>query len=405
MMRSAILRRLAGLTRDRLVVVEGPERREFGPGGGLTAEVRVLDPAFWRRIALGGSLGAAEAWLDGQWDAADLPVALRVLLRNLPALRRLEGLPARLLAPLRRFGHFLKRNTPRGSRKNIEAHYDLGNAFFRLFLDESMTYSAALFPRPGAGLREAQAAKLDRICVKLGLSPSDHVVEIGTGWGSFALHAAGRYGCRVTTTTISREQHALATERVRAAGLADRVRVLDSDYRDLTGRFDALVSIEMIEAVGHTFLPAWFRKCSDLLAEDGRMAMQAILMPDRGYRDYLASVDFIRRHVFPGSSLPCHSSLLHAMARATDLRMVHVEDLTPHYARTLALWRERYLANRDAVRALGYPERFLRLWDYYLAYCEAGFAERYIADRQIVLEKPWCRRPSFLPGAGGEDVR
>ncbi len=260
-----------------------------------------------------------------------------------------------------------------------------------------MTYSCGIFETPNQSMHQASIAKIDRICRKLQLQADDHVLEIGSGWGSFALHAAGQYGCRVTTTTISGAQREIAQQRVREAGLENRVDVLLEDYRDLRGRYDKLVSIEMIEAVGHAYLPTYFRTCSRLLADDGLMLLQAITMPDHRYRQYLRSVDFIQRYVFPGSCVPSLSAMTQAMAEASDLRLVHLEDLTTHYARTLRIWRERFLENIEAVRRLGYPPRFERLWEYYLCYCEAGFAERYIGDVQMLLARPASRRASILP--------
>ncbi|HNO60900.1 MAG TPA: cyclopropane-fatty-acyl-phospholipid synthase family protein, partial [Plasticicumulans sp.] len=281
-------------------------------------------------------------------------------------------------------------------RANIAAHYDLGNAFYQTFLDETLMYSCALFEHPGMSLAEASQAKNERICRKLGLRAGDHVLEIGTGWGGFALHAAGRHGCRVTTTTISREQYELARERVAAAGLGNRVTVLFEDYRELAGRYDKLVSIEMIEAVGHRWFDTYFRTCSRLLAPDGQMLLQAITIRDQEYARTKRSVDFIQRHVFPGGCLPSVQALADTVARVTDLRALHLEDIGPHYATTLRHWRERFLANLDRVRALGFDDTFLRLWEYYLAYCEGGFAERYLGTVQLLLAKPECRR-AVLP--------
>jgi len=260
-----------------------------------------------------------------------------------------------------------------------------------------MTYSSGIFEHSSATLHEASVAKLDRICRKLQLSPRDRVLEIGTGWGSFAMHAASRYGCRVTTTTISREQHALAARRIREAGLGDRVELLLADYRTLEGRFDKLVSIEMIEAVGHEYLPGYFAKCASLLDDDGRMLVQAITMPDQRYGQYLKSSDFIRRYVFPGSCVPSIGTMIGAMSAASDLKPVHLEDIGPHYAKTLRCWLENFLARADDVRALGYSDRFVRMWEYYLCYCEAGFAERYLGDVQMLLHKPKCRAEPLLP--------
>jgi cyclopropane-fatty-acyl-phospholipid synthase len=300
--------------------------------------------------------------------------------------------------PLRWLGHLRKANSRAGSRRNIAAHYDLSNAFFALWLDRTLTYSAGIFPHPGASLEEASLAKYDRICRKLALTTADEVLEIGSGWGGFAIHAAGQYGCRVTTTTISRAQYDLAKERIAAAGLGNRITLLLKDYRLLEGTYDKLVSIEMIEAVGYEYLDDFFRICSDRLEEDGLMCLQAITIADQVFDRYRRSHDFIRSHVFPGSCLTSLSAMTASLARATDLRLIHLEDLTPHYARTLVLWRERFFANLDQVRALGYPESFIRLWDFYLCYCEGGFAERYIGDVQMVLAKPGNRRvPILLP--------
>jgi len=282
---------------------------------------------------------------------------------------------ARLSKPFFAAAHWARRNTRRGSRRNIEAHYDLGNDFFRLFLDETMTYSCGVFEDEGTSLADAQRAKIDGICRKLNLQPADHLLEIGTGWGGFALHAATRYGCRVTTTTISRQQWEVATRRVHEAGLADRVQVLLADYRDLTGSHDKLASVEMIEAVGATFLNTFFERCGRLLRSGGRMVLQAITVPDGRYESYLRSVDFIRQDVFPGSSLVSVNAMNDAAARSTTLRPEAVDDLTPHYARTLREWRQRFLARLEDVRRLGYSEEFIRRWDLYLASCEAGFAE------------------------------
>ncbi|MHC4948251.1 MAG: class I SAM-dependent methyltransferase [Planctomycetota bacterium] len=406
--RRLVLANLAPLAGGRLTIVDADGLRVVGDGeGDLQSAVHVHDPRAWRQFLLGGSLGAAEAYLRGWYSCDDLPAVLRLFARNLDVTDGMEGGAARLAGAVARLRHRRRRNTRTGSRRNIEDHYDLGNDLYALFLDESMTYSCAVFERPDATLAEAQSAKLERICRALHLSPGDHVLEIGSGWGSFAIHAARRYGCRVTTTTISPAQHELATARVRAAGLADRVEVRLRDYRDLDGTYDRIVSIEMIEAVGHEFLDAYFGACRRLLRPDGRMALQAILMPDHRYASYRKAADFIQRYVFPGSSLPSPGAITAAVGRATDLRLVHLDDLTPHYAETLRRWRARFIANLDRVRALGYPPRFERLWDYYLSYCEAGFAERTIGVAQLVLAGPGDRRapiagprPGAAPGPG-----
>ncbi|MHC5113715.1 MAG: class I SAM-dependent methyltransferase [Planctomycetota bacterium] len=398
--RAIVRRRLAGLTGGEVCVSDGPSTfvsgHHVGDDDALSATITVRDPRFYRRLVLGGSLGAAESFIEGLWTADDLTSLLRIFVRDLALTDRIEGGAARAAAPLRRVLHRLRDNTRAGSRRNIHAHYDLGNELFALFLDETMTYSCGIFPTPEATMREASIAKLDRICRKIGLRPEHHLLEIGTGWGSFAIHAARTYGCRVTTTTISREQHALAVKRVAAAGLDDRVEVRLSDYRDLDGVYDRIVSIEMIEAVGHRFLDDYFRQCSRRLRPDGLMALQAITMPDQRYEAYRRSVDFIQKYVFPGSCVPSPKAMGDAIARATNMRQVHLEDITPHYVTTLQRWRDRFRANLEGVRRLGYPAEFVRLWEFYLAYCEAGFAERYIGTVQMVLAKPGSRHAPIL---------
>jgi len=332
-------------------------------------------------------VGAAESYMLGHWTTSDLTGLLRLMLANRAALDSLEGGLAKVSAPLRLLAHWLHRNTRAGSRRNISAHYDLGNDFFRLMLDETMMYSCALFERPDMTLAEASRAKLDLVCRKLDLGPANHVIEIGTGWGGFAIHAAGRYGCRVTTTTISASQYELASERVRAAGLEDRVTILLEDYRDLRGQYDRLVSIEMIEAIGHQQFGEFFRRCADLLTRDGRMLLQSITIADRHYARARDEVDFIKRYIFPGCCIPSVGALTEAMVAESDLRLVHLEDVGPHYATTLAAWRRNFHARLDEVRALGYPDTFTRMWEFYLCYCEAGFAERALGDVHMVMTR------------------
>ena len=392
--RRALRQRLAGLRHGTITLVDGDAVECFGnltPRCALAAIVRVHDPRFYGEVAFGGSIGAGEAYMQGYWSADDLTVLTRILLANRDVLDGMEGGTARLTVPLQKALHWAARNTRAGSTRNIAAHYDLGNDFFRLFLDPTMMYSSAVFERPDMTLEEASTAKLDRICRRLALGPDDHVLEIGTGWGGFALHAARHYGCRVTSTTISREQYRLAHERVAAAGLSNRITLLQEDYRDLTGRYDKLVSIEMIEAVGHQYYDAYFRACSSLLKPDGMMLLQAITIADQRYEAARRSVDFIQRHIFPGSCIPSVAVIADALARVTDLKIVHLDDIGPHYATTLARWRENLLANVDQVRALGYSDAFIRMWEFYFCYCEGGFAERAIGDVQMLLTKPRAR--------------
>jgi len=388
--RRLVFSRLATLRRGLLRIREGDELIEFGASRtGPQASVTVLDPAFYSELAFGGSVGAGESYMLGHWRADDLTALLQLVLRNRHVLDAMEGGIARLSSPLRLAAHWLHRNTRAGSRRNISAHYDLGNEFFRLFLDESMMYSCALFDRPGMTLAEASTAKLDAVCRKLALGPQDHVLEIGTGWGGFALHAAARYGCRVTTTTISPSQHELARERVRAAGLGQRVTLLLEDYRDLAGSYDKLVSIEMIEAIGHRQFSEFFRRAAARLVPGGRMLLQSITIADRHYARARDEVDFIKRYIFPGSCIPSVGALATAVGASGDLRIVDLEDIGPHYATTLACWRENFLSNLDRVRALGYPESFVRMWEFYLCYCEAGFSEHALGDVQMVIRRDY----------------
>ena len=358
--------------------------------------LEVHDPRFYRALAFGGALGAAQAYMRGWWSCGDLPALCRLAAANMEWMRRGERGWARLAAPARNLGHALRRNTRRGSRRNIADHYDLGNDFFRLFLDEEMNYSSAVFPRPHSSLEEASRFKVDRICGKLALGPEDHLLEIGTGWGGFALHAAREYGCRVTTATISRPQRDLARRRAREAGLEGRVEVLLADYRDLRGEYDKLVSIEMIEAVGHHYLDTYFGCCARLLKPEGLMLLQAIVIADRAYERARRSVDFIKACIFPGSCIPSVAAIGHSLAAATDMRLVHLEDIGPHYARTLRAWRARFREAGEQVRQLGFDEEFIRMWDFYFCYCIGGFEAGYISDAQMLLARPDHRRPAVL---------
>lgn len=390
--RRLILARLARFQGGRILLDEGGQRLALGEeGAALRVQLRVNSPRFYAAVAFGGSTGAAEAYLEGWWDCDDLVALCRIGALNILRQGRMDlGWP-RLAEVANRAGHCLRRNTFRGSRRNIAAHYDLSNEFFGLFLDREMMYSCAVFPGPDSSLEEASHHKLELICRKLDLQPGDHLLEIGTGWGGLALHAARRYGCRVTTTTISAQQAKLARERVAAAGLADRIEVVMEDYRHLRGQYDKLVSVEMIEAVGHHYYAAYFRQCAALLKPEGLMLLQAITIADWAFAQHRHAVDFIKKHIFPGSCIPSVSALGEAMAAASDLRVVDLQEIGPHYVPTLAEWRQRFHANLAQVRALGFDERFIRLWNYYLCYCQAGFQERYLGDVQLLLAKPFNR--------------
>ncbi len=367
-------------------------RRAFGEPGSLNCEIRVRDSRFFRSAVLGGKISVAQAYIDGQWDCDHLTTLFRIFIRNMESSDGMDRGLAKIAGWFQRLGHKLRDNTPGGSRRNIQAHYDLGNDFFQLWLDPTMAYSAGIFPDWSDELETASHEKFDRVCRKLNLQRGTRLLEIGTGWGGMALHAGREYGCRVTTTTISPAQHAEARRLVETNGLADRVDVLLQDYRHLQGRFDRLCSIEMIEAVGHRHLPQFFRKCSNLLADDGSMVLQAIVMPESRHARYLNNVDFIQRYVFPGGCLPSVASLTNSAGTAGDLRLVHYEDFAPHYAETLRRWRTEFENRLDDVRAMGYPEKFTRLWRYYLSYCEAAFEERYIGVAHLQFDKPACRR-------------
>ena len=386
-LRRVVCSRMEQLTEGQLTLRHGGDVTVFGAGEWPTATVTVHDPDFFVATALGGHLGAAESFVGGGWDTDDLTALIRIFLRNREVLDGLETGLARLVQPIRAALHALNRNTRFGSKRNILAHYDLGNDLFEQFLDDTMTYSCGIFETPESSMRDASIEKHDRICRKLELAPDDHVVEIGTGWGGFAIHAASTYGCRVTTTTISDHQHKLATERVAALGLGERVTLLHQDYRDLEGTYDKLVSIEMIEAVGHQYFRTYFERCAKLLKPHGIAAIQAITIQDRYYESARREVDFIKRYIFPGSCIPA-VSVLAAAAAPTDLRLVHLEDIAPHYAETLRRWRERFLHNWSAIRTLGYDERFKRLWSFYFSYCEAGFDEAVLGDVQLLFAKP-----------------
>jgi cyclopropane-fatty-acyl-phospholipid synthase len=410
-----LLRRLSFSTVQRLekgvmIVVDADGTHRFGrltEDCPLEATITVLDGRFYRAIAAGGTIGSAEAYMNGWWRCSDLTALIRLLLRNRDVVDGLDSGTTRLFEPFKKAYHALNRNTRTGSRRNIAAHYDVGNDFFRLFLDETMMYSCATFEREDSTLAEASVAKLDRICRKLELGPGQRVLEIGTGWGGFALHAATHYGCEVTTTTISAKQYEAAVARVHEAGLTERVRVLREDYRDLPrvlrspagqdGRFHKMVSIEMIEAVGPEYYDTFFRLVGELLRPDGMMLLQSITIADQHYERAKDSVDFIQRYIFPGSVIPSITALCSSVARASDLKLFHLEDLAPHYARTLREWNQRLQLHGGEARALGYSEEFLRQWEFYFCYCEAGFAERALGDVQMLLVKPDCRRDSLLP--------
>ena len=395
-MRNDLARRLmfrlfAGVHAERLEIAE--ERRRFAFGAAdaaLHAEVSVTSPDAWSQIVR-GSTGLAESYLDGLWEVDDMVALIRLAARNMQGLDRVRRRWHPVMRAGQRIAGMVPHNDHDGSRRNVAAHYDLGNSLFSLFLDPTMTYSCALFESPDVTLEHAQLAKLERICHLLRLGPDDHLLEIGSGWGAMAVHAAGRYGCRVTATTISREQHDFTVERVREAGLEGLVTVLLKDYRDLEGSFSKLVSIEMIEAVGWQYFDTYFRRCSELLAPDGLMLLQAITIDDRAYEVEKASKSFINTRIFPGGCLPSLEVIHRCVARNTDMRAVSLDDISEHYAETLRRWRRAFEENAARAELQGYDARFRRMWQLYLAYVEAGFRECRIGDVQLLLAKPEWR--------------
>jgi cyclopropane-fatty-acyl-phospholipid synthase len=321
---------------------------------------------------------------------------IRILLKNRSVLDGFESGIAKLVKPVQKLLHWFNRNSHSGSRKNIAAHYDLGNDFFQIWLDKKMMYSCAVFEDSESTLEEASTMKLKRICEKLQLKESDHVVEIGSGWGGFAIYAAQNYGCKITTTTISKEQFEMAKKRIAQAGLSEKITLCLDDYRDLEGQYDKLVSIEMIEAVGHKYYRDFFKKCSALLKEDGLMVLQAITIADQHYKRTIKSVDFIQKYIFPGGCLPSVTNMADVITENTNLRMINIEDIGPHYATTLKCWRDRMYENIESINTMGYTDQFIRMWHYYLCYCEGAFIERVIGDVQITAIKPKNRDNIYL---------
>jgi len=395
--KTQVIKRMQGLPFGRLTIEDGDEIFEFGntaETSRVDARIIVHDSSAFRDFAFGGSIGGAEGYMLGKWSSPDLLEVVRLFCINVDFLNQFDGSRPILQRAQDKLFHFLNRNTEKQARENISRHYDLSNDFFALFLDPQMMYSSAIFPHEEATLEEAAIHKLDVICENLQLGPEDHLLEIGTGWGGLAVHAAKNYGCRVTTTTISREQYDIACKRVSAEGLEQQITVLLEDYRNLTGRYDKLVSVEMIEAVGHQYYGQYFNGCASLLKNDGLMLLQAITIPDQRYDYARRSVDFIQRYIFPGGSLPSHEAMIAAVKRHTDLTMVGLREIGEDYARTLQVWHERFSARLEEVRELGFDDYFIRMWNYYLCYCQGGFEERIIGTSQILFAKPGWRQGS-----------
>lgn len=391
-----VLAALQRISKGRLSVTWPGGHRVFGEDGDYTADLTIHDAAFFTRVATGGEVGLGDAYMDGLWSTTDLVALVRLMLVNRQAMANLPWIVTALSHVTEQIAHRMRDNSRRGSQQNIREHYDLGNAFYELFLDTSLMYSCAIYERPDDSLEAAQVNKLRTICDQLELGPGDHVLEIGTGWGSFALFAATHYGCRVTTTTISAAQHAYAKARVERAGhVSSLIDLRLDDYRDLTGRFNKIVSIEMFEAVGLRHYDDFFGACQRLLTDDGAMLMQTITVGDWRFADYLGSPSWIAKRIFPGAELASVAAILASQARVTTFGLHHALEIGTHYARTLHQWRERFHARLDEVRAQGFDERFIRMWDLYLGFCEAAFVERHCGDVQLMFTKPACRIGSY----------
>jgi cyclopropane-fatty-acyl-phospholipid synthase len=363
----------------------------LGQGGAPFAEVQIHNPRVFSSFLLGGPVAGAESYVRGEWDSPNLLQVVRFMAANINQLQRSQRWSSKLTYPAKWLGRLLSRNTLKGSKENISAHYDLGNDLFEQFLDPSMMYSAAIFPEPHSTLEHAQQHRLKVICQKLDLKSTDTLLEIGTGWGALAEFAAREYGCQVVTTTISEQQFLAAKERIERAGLQNKVTLLKKDYRQLEGQFDKLVSIEMIEAVGKEYLNTYLQQCNRLLKNDGAMLLQAITMPDQKYGNYCKGQDFIQKHIFPGGHLPSLGHLQNRVGKLTDLQLSDVHDITEDYALTLNHWRQRFNQQSQTLNKLGYDQRFQRLWNYYFCYCEGGFIERAINTFQLLYTKPGYR--------------
>ncbi len=397
-LQKSIFKQLAELQYGSLSLTDGAISKQFQGSQmrDLVADIEVLDPQFYWYVALGGSLGAGEAYINGYWKSSDLTKVIQLFAINQSVMDSVEGGLARVTTPLKKMFHWLNKNTRDGSKKNIVAHYDLGNSFFSEFLDPTMMYSAGIFYKSSDSMETASYNKLDRICQRLRLTADDHLVEIGTGWGSFAIFAARNYGCQVTTTTISEEQYAYAKCQIEKAGLQHKITLLKKDYRELEGKFDKLVSIEMIEAVGHHYFDTFFNKCSELLKPNGEMLLQAITIADQRFESAKKEIDYIKRYIFPGSCIPSVDSISKSVTKATDMRILNSEDIGVHYAITLQKWREQFFENIQSIKAQGFSDAFIRMWEFYLCYCEGGFRERVISDIQMHMVKPIARVPMDL---------
>ena len=390
--KNGLKKKLSHLNVGCISVVDGVDKFSFGdPGSELQVNVQVHSQEFYVMTGSGGAMGIAEAYILGYWTSDDVVMLMRIILKNRSILLSLNDGFAKILSPINKLIHRSRQNTLKGSKENILAHYDLSNDFYKLWLDPTMTYSCAYFKDTNTTLEDASIEKLDRMCRKLKLSEKDNILEVGTGWGSYSIHAAKNYGCSITTTTISDAQYEYAKARVVEEGLESKINVINKDYRKLDGQYDKIVSIEMIEAVGYEYISEYFRKLSSLLKPDGLMALQGITYNDQNFDTYKDSVDFIKKYIFPGSCLISISQIIDVIKNKTDLSMIDMEDITRHYAETLNRWRKNFMSVLPEVKEMGYSKAFINMWEFYFLYCEAGFLERNIGDVQMVFAKSGAR--------------
>jgi cyclopropane-fatty-acyl-phospholipid synthase len=389
--RVLVFNQLKKIKTGQITIIEGSQKFSFGKKDKLNVRVTVHDPRFYGALAFGGSIGVSEAFMQKFWSASDLTKLIRIMAINQNTMDQLEGLFNIFLKPILKCLHYLNQNSVKGSEINISKHYDLGNDFFSLFLDSTMMYSSAVFKNSHDSLYQGSIHKLETICQGLELTSQDHIIEIGSGWGGFAIYAAQRYGCKVTTTTISKEQYKYIRQKIKDLKLSHKITVLFSDYRHLKGQFDKLVSIEMLEAVGYQYYETYFKVCASLLKPQGLAVIQTITITDQRYEKAKRSVDFIQRYIFPGSCIPSVTALQNSMTQSSDLKIYSIHDIGAHYARTLALWRERLFKNLKDIKALGFDDAFIRMWHFYFSYCEGGFEEKVISDIHLKLVKPGYR--------------
>jgi cyclopropane-fatty-acyl-phospholipid synthase len=392
--RALVFNQLKKIKIGHIAIIEGSNKFSFGKKDKLNVTVTIHDPRFYGALAFGGSIGVSEAFMQNFWSASDLTKLIRIMAINQNTMDQLEGLFNIFLKPILKCLHYLNQNSVKGSEINISKHYDLGNDFFSLFLDSTMMYSSAVFKNPHDSLYKGSIHKLETICQGLELTSQDHIIEIGSGWGGFAIYAAQHYGCKVTTTTISKEQHKYVKQKIKDLKLSHKINVLFSDYRHLKGQYDKLVSIEMLEAVGYQYYETYFKVCANLLKPQGLAVIQTITITDQRYEKAKRSVDFIQRYIFPGSCIPSITALQNSMTQSSDLKIYSIHDIGAHYARTLALWREEFFKRLKDVKALGFDDAFIRMWHFYFSYCEGGFQEKVISDIHLKLVKPEYRSNS-----------